>query len=87
MSNVTKDQVIEWHSGETVIDLAAPVKDLEAKGGVSDAAQTDRRPGRGRGCKAGGLASTGRSRGGASRSRRPFRKISKIRWRSCSRGR
>ncbi|MEO6244058.1 MAG: 50S ribosomal protein L7/L12 [Opitutaceae bacterium] len=38
MSNVTKDQVIEWLSGQTVIDLAALVKDLEGKWGVSAAA-------------------------------------------------
>ena len=37
MSNVTKDQVIEWLSGQTVIDLAALVKDLEGKWGVSAA--------------------------------------------------
>jgi large subunit ribosomal protein L7/L12 len=38
MSNITKDQVIEWLSGQTVIDIAALVKDLEAKWGVSAAA-------------------------------------------------
>ena len=38
MSNVTKDQVIEWLSGQSVIDLAALVKDLEGKWGVSAAA-------------------------------------------------
>jgi large subunit ribosomal protein L7/L12 len=38
MSNITKDQVIEWLSGQTVIDLAALVKDLEGKWGVSAAA-------------------------------------------------
>src|SRR6478672_6171100 len=38
MSNITKDQVIEWHSGQTVLDLAALVKDLEGKWGVSAAA-------------------------------------------------
>jgi len=38
MSNVTKDQVIEWLSSQSVIDLAALVKDLEGKWGVSAAA-------------------------------------------------
>jgi large subunit ribosomal protein L7/L12 len=37
MSNVTKEQVIEWLSGQSVIDLAALVKDLEGKWGVSAA--------------------------------------------------
>jgi large subunit ribosomal protein L7/L12 len=38
MSTITKDQVIEWLSSQSVIDLAAIVKDLEAKWGVSAAA-------------------------------------------------
>ncbi|MEY4940538.1 MAG: hypothetical protein RIQ93_2273 [Verrucomicrobiota bacterium] len=38
MSNITKDQVIEWLSSQTVIDLANLVKDLEGKWGVSAAA-------------------------------------------------
>jgi len=38
MSTVTKDQVIEWLSGQSIIDLAALVKDLEGKWGVSAAA-------------------------------------------------
>ena len=38
MSNVTKDQVIEWLSSQSVIELAAIVKDLETKWGVSAAA-------------------------------------------------
>lgn len=38
MSNITKDQVIEWLSAQTVIELASIVKDLEAKWGVSAAA-------------------------------------------------
>ena len=38
MSNVTKEQVIEWLSSQSVIDLAALVKDLEGKWGVSAAA-------------------------------------------------
>src|SRR6186997_2345964 len=38
MSTVTKDQVIEWLSSQSVIDLAALVKDLEGKWGVSAAA-------------------------------------------------
>ncbi len=37
MSTVTKDQVIEWLSGQTVIELAALVKDLEGKWGVTAA--------------------------------------------------
>ncbi len=38
MSNVTKEQVIEWLSGQSVLELAALVKDLEGKWGVSAAA-------------------------------------------------
>ena len=38
MSNITKDQVIEWLSSQTVLDLAALVKELEGKWGVSAAA-------------------------------------------------
>src|ERR1044071_5297521 len=38
MSNITKEQVIDWLSSQTVLDLAALVKDLEAKWGVSAAA-------------------------------------------------
>jgi large subunit ribosomal protein L7/L12 len=38
MSNITKDQVIEWLSAQPVIELAALVKDLEGKWGVSAAA-------------------------------------------------
>ena len=38
MSTITKDQVIEWLSSQSVIDLAALVKDLEGKWGVSAAA-------------------------------------------------
>lgn len=38
MSNITKDQVIEWLSAQSVIDIAGLVKDLEAKWGVSAAA-------------------------------------------------
>jgi len=38
MSNVTKDQVIEWLSAQPVLELAALVKDLEGKWGVSAAA-------------------------------------------------
>ncbi len=44
MSNVTKDQVIEWLSGQSVIDLAALVKDLEGKWGVSAAAAASAGP-------------------------------------------
>jgi len=38
MDNITKEQVIEWLSAQPVIELAALVKDLEAKWGVSAAA-------------------------------------------------
>ncbi|AWI09002.1 large subunit ribosomal protein L7/L12 [Ereboglobus sp. PH5-5] len=38
MSNITKEQVIEWLSAQPVIELAALVKDLEEKWGVSAAA-------------------------------------------------
>ena len=38
MSNITKDQVIEWLSSQSVLEVAALVKDLEAKWGVSAAA-------------------------------------------------
>jgi len=38
MSNITKDQVIEWLSAQSVLDIANLVKDLEAKWGVSAAA-------------------------------------------------
>ncbi len=38
MSNITKDQVIEWLSGQSVLEIAGLVKDLEAKWGVSAAA-------------------------------------------------
>ena len=44
MSNVTKDQVIEWLSGQSVIELAALVKDLEGKWGVSAAAAASAGP-------------------------------------------
>ena len=38
MSNITKDQVIEWLSSQSVLEISALVKDLEAKWGVSAAA-------------------------------------------------
>ncbi len=38
MSTVTKDQVVEWLSSQSVIELASLVKDLEGKWGVSAAA-------------------------------------------------
>ena len=38
MSNITKDQVIEWLSAQSVLDIANLVKDLETKCGVSAAA-------------------------------------------------
>jgi large subunit ribosomal protein L7/L12 len=38
MSNITKEQVVEWLSGQSVLEIAGLVKDLEAKWGVSAAA-------------------------------------------------
>jgi large subunit ribosomal protein L7/L12 len=38
MSNLTKEQVIEWLSGQSVVEIAGLVKDLESKWGVSAAA-------------------------------------------------
>ena len=38
MSTITKDQVIEWLSAQSVLDIANLVKDLETKWGVSAAA-------------------------------------------------
>lgn len=38
MSNITKDQVIDWLSAQPILELAQLVKDLEAKWGVSAAA-------------------------------------------------
>ena len=38
MSDITKAQVIEWLSGQSVLEIAGLVKDLEAKWGVSAAA-------------------------------------------------
>jgi len=38
MSDITKEQVIEWLSGQSVIEIADLVKDLEDKWGVSAAA-------------------------------------------------
>jgi len=38
MSNITKDQVIDWLSSQSVLELASIVKDLETKWGVSAAA-------------------------------------------------
>ena len=52
MSNITKDQVIEWLSSQSVIELAGIVKDLEAKWGVSAAAAVAAAP-------AGGAAAAG----------------------------
>jgi len=52
MSNITKEQVIEWLSGQSVLDLAALVKDLEGKWGVSAAAAVAAAP-------AGGAAGAG----------------------------
>ena len=38
MSTITKDQVIDWLSSQSVLDIAGLVKDLESKWGVSAAA-------------------------------------------------
>jgi large subunit ribosomal protein L7/L12 len=38
MSNITKEEVIEWLSSQSVLEIAGLVKDLEAKWGVSAAA-------------------------------------------------
>lgn len=38
MSEITKEQVIDWLSGQSVIEISGLVKDLEEKWGVSAAA-------------------------------------------------
>lgn len=38
MSNITREEVIEWLSGQTVLEISSLVKDLEEKWGVSAAA-------------------------------------------------
>ena len=38
MSDITKDQVIEWLSNQSVLEIAGLVKELEEKWGVSAAA-------------------------------------------------
>ena len=38
MSEITKDQVVDWLSGQSVIEIADLVKDLEEKWGVTAAA-------------------------------------------------
>jgi large subunit ribosomal protein L7/L12 len=38
MANITKDQVIEWLSNQSVLEIAGLVKELEEKWGVSAAA-------------------------------------------------
>lgn len=38
MANITKEQVIDWLSGQSVLEIAGLVKDLESKWGVSAAA-------------------------------------------------
>jgi large subunit ribosomal protein L7/L12 len=38
MSTLTKDQVIDWLSSQSVLDISGLVKDLETKWGVSAAA-------------------------------------------------
>ena len=56
MSNITKDQVIEWLSAQPILELAALVKDLEAKWGVSAAAAVAAAPAGGAAPAAGGAA-------------------------------
>ncbi|MDR2576665.1 MAG: 50S ribosomal protein L7/L12 [Puniceicoccales bacterium] len=38
MTQLTREQVVEWLSGQTVMEIAALVKELEGKWGVSAAA-------------------------------------------------
>lgn len=38
MANITKEQVVDWLSGQSVLEIAGLVKDLEQKWGVSAAA-------------------------------------------------
>ncbi|MDR0351064.1 MAG: 50S ribosomal protein L7/L12 [Puniceicoccales bacterium] len=38
MSNITKEQVVEWLSAQSVLEISGLVKDLEAKWGVSASA-------------------------------------------------
>ena len=38
MANITKEEVIDWLSAQSVLEIASLVKDLEAKWGVSAAA-------------------------------------------------
>jgi large subunit ribosomal protein L7/L12 len=52
MSNITKDQVIEWLSAQPILELAQLVKDLEAKWGVSAAAAVAAAPAAGGGAAA-----------------------------------
>jgi large subunit ribosomal protein L7/L12 len=49
MSNITKDQVIEWLSAQPILELATLVKDLEGKWGVSAAAAVAAAPAGGAG--------------------------------------
>ena len=56
MSNITKDQVIEWLSSQSVLELASIVKDLEGKWGVSAAAAVAAAPAGGAGAAAGAPA-------------------------------
>ncbi len=44
MSNITKDQVIEWLSSQSVLEISGLVKDLEGKWGVSAAAAASSAP-------------------------------------------
>ncbi len=56
MSNITKEQVIEWLSGQPVLELANLVKELEGKWGVSAAAAVAAAPAGGAGAAAAPVA-------------------------------
>ena len=45
MSDITKEQVVEWLSSQSVLEVAGLVKDLEEKWGVSAAAPVAAAPG------------------------------------------
>lgn len=56
MADITKEDVIEWLSGQSVLDIAGLVKDLEEKWGVSAAAPVAIAAGPGAGGDAGAAA-------------------------------
>ena len=53
MSEITKDQVVDWLSGQSVIEIADLVKDLEEKWGVTAAAPVAAAPAGGAAAPAG----------------------------------